>query len=72
LSLNIHAFRPTTKVNGTAARKAHLGDFLIICTYGPMNDAEIDGYEPKIVFVCEKNQITGMKASSAGHAGLFA
>jgi aspartate 1-decarboxylase len=51
-------------LNGAAARRAHLGDLLIICTYGPMSDAEIETYEPKIVFVDEKNQMTGMKAAS--------
>jgi aspartate 1-decarboxylase len=48
-------------LNGAAARRAHLGDLLIICTFAPMNDAEIETYVPKIVFVDEKNQITGLK-----------
>lgn len=48
-------------LNGAAARCAHLGDLLIICTYGPMEDAEIDTYEPKIVFVDGHNRITGLK-----------
>jgi aspartate 1-decarboxylase len=51
-------------LNGAAARRAHLGDLLIICTYAPMNDAEIESYEPKIVFVDDRNQITGLKAST--------
>jgi aspartate 1-decarboxylase len=48
-------------LNGAAARCAHLGDLLIICTYGPMEEAEIDAFEPKVVFVDNKNRITGMK-----------
>ena len=48
-------------LNGAAARRAHLGDLLIICTFGSMDDAEIATFKPKIVFVDEKNQITGMK-----------
>jgi aspartate 1-decarboxylase len=48
-------------LNGAAARKAHLGDLLIICTFASMNDAEVETYVPKIVFVGEKNQITGLK-----------
>ncbi len=48
-------------LNGAAARRAHLGDLLIICTYAPMNDAEVETYQPKIVFVDEKNQIAGFK-----------
>jgi len=48
-------------LNGAAARCAHLGDLLIICTYGPMEDSEIDSFEPKIVFVDDQNRITGLK-----------
>lgn len=48
-------------LNGAAARRAHLGDLLIICTYAPMSDAEVETYVPKIVFVDGKNQITGIK-----------
>ncbi|RJX33196.1 MAG: aspartate 1-decarboxylase [Oxalobacter sp.] len=48
-------------LNGAAARCAHLGDLLIICTYGPMEDAEIDKFEPKVVFVDDQNRMTGMK-----------
>ncbi len=48
-------------LNGAAARLAHLGDLMIICTYAPMGDEEIAAYQPKIVFVDEKNRITGLK-----------
>ena len=48
-------------LNGAAARLAHLGDLLIICTYGPMSEEEASSYQPKIVFVDEKNRITGLK-----------
>jgi aspartate 1-decarboxylase len=48
-------------LNGAAARRAHLGDLLIICTFGPMDDAELQNFRPKIVFVDDKNQITGIK-----------
>jgi aspartate 1-decarboxylase len=48
-------------LNGAAARRAHLGDLLIICTYGPMSDEEIETYVPKIVFVDDANRITGLK-----------
>jgi aspartate 1-decarboxylase len=50
-------------LNGAAARRAHLGDLLIICTYAPMDEAEAEKYQPKIVFVDDKNQITGLKKS---------
>ena len=48
-------------LNGAAARLAHLGDLLIICTYAPMTDEQVATYQPKIVFVDEKNGITGLK-----------
>ncbi len=48
-------------LNGAAARLAHLGDLLIICTYAPMTDEEIATYQQKIVFVDEQNRITGLK-----------
>ncbi len=48
-------------LNGAAARLAQLGDLLIICTYSPMNEEEVASYKPKVVFVDEKNRITGLK-----------
>lgn len=48
-------------LNGAAARRAHLGDLLIICTYAPMSSSEVETYRPKIVFVDDKNQMTGLK-----------
>ena len=48
-------------LNGAAARLAHLGDLLIICTYAPMSENEITTYKQKIVFVDEKNSITSLK-----------
>lgn len=47
-------------LNGAAARRAHLGDLLIICTYGPMPEAQARDYMPKIVFVDQNNKITGI------------
>ena len=44
-------------LNGAAARKAHVGDLLIICTYAPMNEGEVAGYKPKVVLLDERNAI---------------
>lgn len=49
-------------LNGAAARLAHLGDLLIICTYAPMSDEEVAQCKPKVVFVDDKNRITSLKA----------
>lgn len=53
-------------LNGAAARRAHLGDLLIICTFAPMEQAEVDAYQPRIVFVDENNRITGLKKQTQG------
>lgn len=49
-------------LNGAAARRAQLGDLLIICTYAPMTEEQARDYKPKVVFVDDKNKIKGMKA----------
>jgi aspartate 1-decarboxylase len=48
-------------LNGAAARKAHVGDFLIICTYAPMTDAEVQTHHPRIVLLDEGNRIKSIK-----------
>ncbi|SNT37908.1 L-aspartate 1-decarboxylase [Noviherbaspirillum humi] len=48
-------------LNGAAARKAHLGDLLIICTFAPLDEEEVNSYTPKVVFLDEKNRISGIK-----------
>jgi aspartate 1-decarboxylase len=48
-------------LNGAAARRAHVGDHLIICTYGAIDQAKVLGHEPTIVLVGEKNQIKAIK-----------
>src|SRR5690606_4402398 len=44
-------------LNGAAARRAHIGDHLIICTYAPMTDAEAESYKPKVILVDDHNRI---------------
>ncbi|MRW90924.1 aspartate 1-decarboxylase [Duganella sp. FT80W] len=48
-------------LNGAAARKAQLGDLLIICTYGPMSEEAVATHQPKLVFVDENNKIKSVK-----------
>jgi aspartate 1-decarboxylase len=48
-------------LNGAAARRAHLGDLLIICTYASMTEGQASEYVPKIVFVDEHNTVTHLK-----------
>jgi len=44
-------------LNGAAARKAQVGDLLIICTYAPMNDAEVRDHKPRLVLLDERNAV---------------
>ncbi len=48
-------------LNGAAARKAQLGDLLIICTYGPMSEEAVETHVPKLVFVDQNNKIKSIK-----------
>jgi aspartate 1-decarboxylase len=48
-------------LNGAAARKAQLGDLLIICTYAPMSEEAARAHTPKLVFVDANNKITSTK-----------
>jgi|UniRef100_UPI004047CDDD aspartate 1-decarboxylase len=51
-------------LNGAAARKAHVGDLLIICTYGPMSEIDAKTFAPKIILVDDKNKIKEIKKST--------
>lgn len=44
-------------VNGAAARKAAVGDLLIIATYSNYTEVELNAYQPKMVYVDGKNRI---------------
>jgi aspartate 1-decarboxylase len=48
-------------LNGAAARKAHVGDHLIICTYGQVSVHAIDQHAPRIVLLDEVNNIKEIK-----------
>jgi aspartate 1-decarboxylase len=43
-------------LNGAAARKAMVGDLLIICAYNQYSEAELATYTPVVVVVDEKNR----------------
>jgi aspartate 1-decarboxylase len=48
-------------LNGAAARLAHVGDLLIICTYAPMSQDEVDTYKPKVVLLDAHNRISEIR-----------
>jgi aspartate 1-decarboxylase len=43
-------------LNGAAARKAMVGDLLIICTYGQYSEDELAAHRPVVVLVDGNNQ----------------
>ena len=43
-------------LNGAAARKAMVGDRLIICAYSQYDEAEVEKHEPVVVLVDEQNR----------------
>jgi aspartate 1-decarboxylase len=43
-------------LNGAAARKAMVGDLLIICTYAQYSEAELADHKPVVVLADENNQ----------------
>jgi aspartate 1-decarboxylase len=44
-------------LNGAAARKAARGDLIIIATYALVDEEEIGGWSPLLVYLDEKNRI---------------
>ena len=47
--------------NGAAAHKARPGDRVIICSYGLLDEKELENYKPTLVYLDEKNQIIQVK-----------
>ena len=46
------------QLNGAAARLVHPGDRVIVVTYADYEDAELDGFEPRVVHVDSRNRPT--------------
>ncbi|EFF76170.1 aspartate 1-decarboxylase [Achromobacter piechaudii ATCC 43553] len=44
-------------LNGAAARRAQVGDLLIICTYGPMSEEDSAKHKPQVVLVDDANRV---------------
>ena len=44
-------------VNGAAAHKANPADRVIICTYAQLDQKELAGFKPKLVYLDESNNI---------------
>ncbi|MGI4814104.1 MAG: aspartate 1-decarboxylase [Janthinobacterium lividum] len=49
-------------LNGSAARRAQIGDLVIIAAFALVEDAEVKaGFKPKLVFVDAENRINGQR-----------
>lgn len=55
-------------VNGAAARKAAVGDVLIIASFAVYSEMEAAQYEPKLIYVDEKNRIKRIGATIPAQA----
>ncbi len=48
-------------LNGSAARRAQVGDLLIIATFVLVDESQIDSHKPSMVYVDASNKITHTK-----------
>jgi aspartate 1-decarboxylase len=55
----------TVQLNGAAARLGATGDHVIVISYADYEDAELAQFEPRIVFVDERNRIAKPKFRTA-------
>jgi aspartate 1-decarboxylase len=48
-------------LNGSAARRASVGDLIIIAAFGMVAEEQIEAHRPRLVFVDGKNRLTELK-----------
>jgi aspartate 1-decarboxylase len=48
-------------VNGAAAHKANVGDIVIICAYGVLEERELLNFRPRLVYVDAGNRISNVR-----------
>lgn len=60
----------TICINGAAARLVSRGDKVIIASWVEIPDEEAAGYEPKLVFVDDKNVATAQDKENPGQGAL--
>src|SRR5690625_2294105 len=47
----------TISMNGAAARKVQVGDRVIIAAYGQYSEADLQKYQPRLVYLDENNRV---------------
>ena len=52
-------------VNGSAARRASVGDLVIIAAFAQLNDTELAGFAPKLVLMTPDNRIQEQRSTVA-------
>ena len=57
-------------LNGAAARLVHLGDRVIVVSYGVFDESELESHEPRVVHVDERNAIVRVDADPASLVGM--
>ncbi|MEO8298543.1 MAG: aspartate 1-decarboxylase [Burkholderiales bacterium] len=55
----------TISLNGSAARRASLGDLIIIAFFAQVHQEHLDSFHPKLVFVDGANRITETRSEPA-------
>lgn len=55
----------TIQLNGAAARLGVPGDLVIVISYAEYKESELEGFEPKVVFVDDRNRIVKPKIQRA-------
>jgi aspartate 1-decarboxylase len=53
-------------LNGSAARRAHVGDLIIIAAFAQVHDDRVDQHVPTLVFVDGANKISEVRHEPAG------
>ncbi len=48
-------------VNGSAARRASVGDLIIIAAFAQVHEDQVAAHQPQLVFVDEHNRQTGLR-----------
>ncbi|MEL7060003.1 MAG: aspartate 1-decarboxylase [Acidobacteriota bacterium] len=54
-------------LNGAAAHRASAGDLVIICSYAEVEEEELDGHRPRVVFVDSENRIVERSRAVVAH-----
>jgi aspartate 1-decarboxylase len=56
----------TVAIYGAAARKAGVGDRIIIAAYGSLGEDEVDFFQPKIALVDDRNRVKEIRRGRSG------